>query len=290
MARMKIAVASGKGGVGKSMVSSCLSLLFKKNSRVVAVDADVDAPNLHLWLGKGEVWDQVEKISTNQLAVVDDQKCLRCGECVNQCVFGALTLEKEGIVVNPYFCEGCGACEVVCPHGAISLQPVVNAEIKFMNDVHGIPLVSAQLYPGNTGSGKIVDEILERAQQQDYEIMTIDCPAGTGCPVVAALKQADYVVLVTEPTPAGFADLERVKMVIDDFNLNYGVVVNKWDVNPSLYQEIAARYSDRFLGRISYNKKVFELISQLRPLVGSGISQAKEIESVLMRLRDILKL
>jgi MinD superfamily P-loop ATPase len=314
---MKIAVASGKGGVGKSMLASAVAMLFAQDKKIVAVDCDVDAPNLHLWLGLGKrglksantnvvaqfiarSWDEVEKISTNQRPVIDYEKCDGCGKCVEMCQFGAL--EKEDVVaqftarpgerglksattsrvaVNPYLCEGCGACAAVCPQKAIKMVPVENAEIRIKNSVHGFPLVSAQLYPGHTGSGKIVEEIKKRAEDFDHQVMILDAPAGTGCPVIAALKDADFVILVTEPTPSGLSDLQRTLTAVNHFQIPFGVVINKWDINPPLTQKIEKEFGGKILGKIAYDKKIFEAIANLTPVMETNLPAVKEIKNVI---------
>jgi len=277
---VKVAVASGKGGVGKSMLASSLAMLFSETHKIVAVDCDVDAPNLHLWLGQTEGWDSVEKISTNERPAIDYKKCDGCGKCVEMCQFDALSLHSSFLILNSYFCEGCGACEVVCPQKAIKMVPVENAEIRIKKNVHGFPLISAQLYPGETGSGKIVEEIKKRAERFDYQIMILDSPAGTGCPVIATLKDADFAVLVTEPTPAALSDLQRILTVVNHFQIPFCVVINKWDINPDLTQKIEEEFSGRILGKITYDRKILEAIANLTPIMKTALSAKEEIKSI----------
>ncbi|MCD6400260.1 4Fe-4S binding protein [candidate division WOR-3 bacterium] len=156
---MKIAVSSGKGGVGKSMLASSLAILFSKNHQTVAVDCDVDAPNLAIWLNEDKDWYKIKEISTSEKPVIDYKKCIGCGICVKNCQFGALKLKRERPVIDKFICEGCGVCEILCPQKAIKLKPVKNGEIRIKKTRYGFPLVSSQLYPGETGSGKIVDEV-----------------------------------------------------------------------------------------------------------------------------------
>lgn len=294
---MKIAIASGKGGVGKSMLASALAMLFSKSKRVVAVDCDVDAPNLHLWLGEKENWDSVKKVSTIERPVIDPDKCNRCGKCVDICQFGALSFQPDGLnslnpsglEINNFFCEGCGACEVVCPKKAIKMVSIKNAEIRIKKNVHGFPLVSAQLYPGETGSGKTVAEIKERAEEFDYKVMVLDSPAGTGCPVIASLNGADFAILVTEPTPSGFSDLQRVLQVVHHFEIPYGVVINKWDINPAQSGKIKDWAGSKLLGKISYDKRIFQAIARLKPILETDLPAVAEIERIFGRLQKALR-
>jgi len=284
MNSFKIVVASGKGGVGKSMLSSVLATLFSKKKKIVAVDCDVDAPNLHLWLGKEENWDQVKKVSVSEKAVAVKKNCSECQRCVSVCQFGALSFQNNRLQVNPFLCEGCGACEAICPSGTIRMEKVVNGEIKIKRDIGGFPLVSAQLHPGETGSGKIVDQIKKMAENFKCELMVLDAPAGNGCPVIAAINGADFAILVTEPTPSGFSDLKRVLAVVNHFKIPYGIVINKWDINFAKCSEIEEWAKDKFLGKIAYDKRIFQAIAQLKPIIETSLPVKKEIEKIYVKL------
>lgn len=280
----KIVVASGKGGVGKSMLASVLAMLFSREKSIVALDCDVDAPNLHLWLGEKEKWDKEEEIATNEQPLIDQSKCTNCGQCISICAFAALKKGKTKPVLNRFFCEGCAACEAVCPEKAIVMKRVKNARIRIKNNVAGFPLISAQLYPGQTGSGKIVEEIKKRAEQFARQIVLLDAPAGIGCPVIAALNGADFAVLITEPTISGLADLKRILTVVNHFQIDYGIVINKWQINQKKSREICRWAGKRLLGKISYCQAVFQAVSQLKPILATDLKVKKEIEQIYQRL------
>ncbi len=284
----KIVIASGKGGVGKSMLASTLATLLAQKQKIVAVDCDVDAPNLHLWLGEDEKWDKIEKISVLEEPIIDFKKCIGCGKCAKICAFNALEINKGKPVLNQFFCEGCGACEAVCPVGAIKMRPIDSAEIKIKKDVCGFPLISAQLYPGKTGSGKIVDKIREKAQGFKCQVMILDSPGGTGCPVIAALNGTDFAILITEPTPSGFSDMKRALTVVNHFKIPYGVVINKWDINISKSRIIEKWANDKFLGKISYDKRIFQAIAKLKPIIKTNLPVKKEIEKIYTKLKKFL--
>ena len=284
---MKIVVASGKGGTGKSMLASSLSLLFSKEAKVVACDCDVDAPNLGLWLGVTS-YDIVEPISTSEKAEIDSEKCIGCGRCFENCSFGAIEKIDSKFIVNPLLCEGCGVCKIVCPAEAVKTKPVMNGEIRIKKTVWGFPLVSGQLKPGEAGSGRIVQELRKKADEIDHDVMILDAAAGIGCPVIASVTNCDYAVLVTEPTPSAFSDLERILEIVDHFKVPYGIVVNKWDVNPSVSEKIISWSGDRFLGRISYDREVVNSIVALRPVLASKSKVKSEIISVYEKIQDLL--
>lgn len=281
---MKIVVASGKGGVGKSMLASSLALLFSKEKKVVACDCDVDAPNMGLWLGV-EDYDKSEKISTSMKAVIDKNKCTRCGKCKEICRFSAIEIKEGEFKVNSFLCEGCGACKIVCPVGAIELKEVKNGELRDKQIKESFPLVSGQLYPGEAGSGKIVEVLRKKAEGFEYDCMIMDAAAGIGCPVIASVRGTDFAVLITEPTPSGFSDLKRILEVVEHFNISYGIVINKWDISKKTSKEIEEWAGEKFLGKISYDKKVIDSIVNLQPVLFSDSKVVAEIKEIFENLR-----
>ena len=282
----KIVVASGKGGVGKSMLTSALAILFAKKFKVVAVDCDVDAPNLAIWLNEVRSWDKTIPVVTSAKPEIDYEKCDGCGICVKKCRFEALRLTLQGKpLLNPFLCEGCGVCEVICPLGAIRLKPVQNGEIKIKRTRYGFPLVSGNLFPGETGSGKVVSEIKKEAEKFDCDIQILDSAPGTGCPVIASLQDANFAVLITEPTPSGFSDLKRVLEVVEHFKISWRLVINKWDINKDLSEKMKLWASNKFLGKISYDKKIFKAIANLTPIMETNLKAKGEIEQILRRLK-----
>jgi len=284
-----IVIASGKGGVGKSMLTSSLAILFAKDKKkVVPVDCDVDAPNLAVWLGEINKWDKVFPVITSAKPEIDLKKCNNCGLCAKNCCFSALEMKNKKPRLNSFLCEGCGACEVICPQRAIKLKPVQNGEIKIKKTKYEFILVSGQLFPGETGSGKIISEIKEKTLNfsKNAEIMLIDSSPGTGCPVIASLQGADFALLVTEPTPSGFADLKRVLKVVNHFKIPWGLVINKYDINLQLSNKIKKWSKGKFLGNISYDKNIFKSISDLVPIMETSLKAKKEIKLIYNKLKS----
>jgi len=286
--KIKLAIASGKGGVGKSMLSSSLAMLFTKKFKTTAVDCDVDAPNLAIWLNETDKKFKSYKISTSSKPYIDYKKCNGCGICAKKCRYKAIKMVKNKPVLNPFLCEGCGLCKIVCPQKAIKLKPVNNGEIKIKKTKYNFPLVSGALSPGETGSGKIVSAVKKEADKFDYDIQIIDSSPGTGCPVMAALQDVNFVVLVTEPTPSGFSDLKRVLEVINHFKIPWGLVINKWDININLFNKIKKYAGKRFLGKISYDKQIFKAVSNLTPILETKLNAKFEIENIFKKLNKIL--
>jgi MinD superfamily P-loop ATPase len=296
---IKLVIASGKGGVGKSMLTSTLSMLFSKTRRVVAVDCDVDAPNLNIWLGGVKKWDKIIPVVTSARPEIDYDKCNGCEICAKNCRFSALEMKDGKPQLNPFLCEGCGACEIICPQKAITLKPVQNGEIRVREIKRGFTLVSGQLYPGETGSGKVVAEIKKEASNimnnpafakaTAGKVMLIDSAPGTGCPVIASLQDSDFAILVTEPTPSGLSDLKRVLKVVEHFKIPWGLVINKWDINPELSKKTGIFFKNKLLGKISYDKKIFTEISKLNPILKTKLKAKTEINEIFNNLNSKLK-
>ncbi len=283
---IKIAVASGKGGVGKSMLTSSLAILLKEKwNDIVVIDCDVDAPNLDVWLGEVGEADKTTSLETSSKAFVDTAKCTGCGICEERCVFKAIEVKDSKAQVSPFTCEGCGRCVVNCPAEAIQIKPVKNGCINTKKTKYGFPLISGQLYPGETGSGKIIDAVKEQALKDKKDIAIIDSSPGTGCPVTSALRDVNYVILITEPSPSGFQDLKRVLEVVNHFRIEYGIVVNKWDIHKPLADKIEAwAGTQKYLGKISYDQNIMKAIGNLQPIPESSLPANDEILNIFNNL------
>jgi MinD superfamily P-loop ATPase len=199
--------------------------------KLVLADTDVDAPNLHLVLGAK--FDRSFGIKASDKATIDLDICSRCMACRDVCKFGSIIGEEEPVLIS-YSCEGCGACAIVCPNQAITVQPVENGTI---NMVHSgaVRVVAGELGIGESSSGRLVDIVKKQARQEaaltKSDLLLTDGPPGIGCPVIAALKGADYAVLVTEPTPSALSDLQRILTVLRGFRIPAGVVLNRADMH-----------------------------------------------------------
>ena len=285
----KLAIASGKGGVGKSMLTSSLAILFSKDKKkILALDCDVDAPNLSVWLGETNKWKKVKEISVSEKPIINSKKLTKkeAEICAQKCKFNALNVVKGKLKLNYFLCEGCGACEYFCPQGTIKFKSVINGEIRIKTTKYGFPIISGHLYPGETGSGKIVTEIKQKAEEFNKEIMLIDAPPGTGCPVIASLQDSDFVLLITEPTPSGFSDLKRVLEVVNHFKVPWAVVINKYELNKKLAIKIKKWARAKFLGSISYDKNIFKAISNLTPIMETNLKAKKEIIKIYNKLKE----
>lgn len=249
---------SGKGGTGKTSLAGAFAFLAKEK---VLADCDVDAANLHLLLDP--------KITSEgnfqgiKLAVKDDEKCISCGKCREVCRFQAI---DENFTIDSYMCEGCGACAYVCPVDAITLLLVDCGRWYTARSRLG-PLASAELYPGEETSGKLVflvkEKAAELAKETKVEALLIDGAPGIGCPVIASVSGVSAVILVTEPSLSGLHDLERILGVVRHFGIPAYLVINKADINEKVSEKIEAFATAEqlpLLGRIPYDRKVTEMM------------------------------
>lgn len=281
MNRKKIAVISGKGGVGKtSLVASLASIAYKdQDVNLIILDCDVDAPNLALILPPKSKEDVITQDTfTTKKARFLEEKCVQCKQCYDDhfCEFNALNWDESNNVpiINYLACEGCGACKVLCPEDAFEVNPVKSGEIiSFEADI-GFPLIYGKTKLGSTTSGLLVSEVKERSTElkefDDSNLILIDGPPGIGCPVIATVSGLDYIVAITEPTPSGLHDLKRAIEMVNQFGIPFGIVINKADLKSASQKELN-EYIDNsgydVLGKINFDLSIPEAMSYAEPVV-----------------------
>jgi MinD superfamily P-loop ATPase len=258
----QLAILSGKGGTGKTMVAAGLATMAARAGRVVLVDADVDAANLELILRPDIL--QAADFSGGKRAVIDAHACTACGRCASACRFEAVEQQGGAYRVDAMACEGCAACAYQCPTGAIQMQDSPSGQW-FRSETRVGPLVHARLQPGEQNSGKLVSRIRQEAVAWGTECradwVLIDGSPGIGCPVIAAATGADQALLVAEPTVSGLHDLERVLAVVGHFRLPAAVCINKCDINLRMAQEIVHFCTERQVpvwAQLPYSEVVLE--------------------------------
>ena len=233
---MEIAVISGKGGTGKSSISSAFVSVAKS---AVVVDCDVDASNLYLLFSP--LCKEEEVFVSGSHAVVNNDKCTNCNTCINLCRFDAISKVNGKIRISESACDGCYLCSRVCPVQAIKMIPAAKSRmyagtLRYGNMVYG------RLAPGEENSGKMVNLLREKAKKYvedyGYDTVILDGPPGIGCPVISTITGVDKVVVVTEPTISGFLDMKRVIEVVCRFSVQMSVIVNKYDLNPGICEQI----------------------------------------------------
>ena len=252
---MEIAILSGKGGTGKTSIAAAFVSHLKN---IVVVDADVDASNLYLVVSPENYRE--EPYVSGYTAVIDYDICTCCGLCESYCRFDAIHYKNEKFEILETSCDGCKLCSRVCPNHAIAMIPS-NKSRWFEGDIsHGV-MFHARLAPGEENSGRLVqiirDEAKKKAREHAYNHIIIDGPPGTGCPVISSITGVDKVVIVTEPSKSAFHDLQRVWKVTKHFSLPAFVIINKYDLNESLSQEIedwCNSQNIQLLGKLPFDK------------------------------------
>jgi MinD superfamily P-loop ATPase len=218
---MIISVASGKGGTGKTLVATSLAASIGDRERVQFLDCDVEEPNAHIFL-KPEITSS-EPVNI-PVPEIDLEKCTRCGRCAEICAFNAIAVIGRHVLVFENLCHGCGACSYLCPENAIT-EKGREAGVIESGRAKKIDFVQGRLTVGEAMVPPVIRQVKEKAGHDGTVI--IDVPPGTSCPVVEAVKDSDFCLLVTEPTPFGLNDLELAVETLKILEIPCGVVINR---------------------------------------------------------------
>lgn len=269
---MEVVVASGKGGTGKTFVSSNLSLYLEDRcGKVIGVDADVEAPDLLIALGGARRILWKEDFYGSKLPVVDYSKCTRCWKCVRACEFSAMSVGVRGPVVDRYKCEGLGTCALVCPVGAISLEDIHTGVIYAAESNSGITVITGDLDLGQGSSGRLVYEIKEKAYKLAGDLRAryrvVDAAPGIGCPVVSSIAGSDLLIVVVEPTPQSIKGAKRLLKVAEILNVESVALVNKYDLEPDTTKGIVEDLGVEVIGLIPYDEEVVRSYTLMQPLL-----------------------
>jgi len=254
---LKISIASGKGGTGKTTIATNLAAaLAKKGLDVSYVDCDVEEPNGHIFLkpalaGRRDVVVMIPE--------VDLEKCTFCGECAEICEFNAIAVIKDNVMVFPSLCHNCGGCFHICPEKAISEVP---RNIGVINDGTGLNVrfMEGRLNIGESQAPPVTRQIKKVMPMS--QVTLIDAPPGTSCPVIEAVNDTDYVILVTEPTPFGLNDLKLAVGMVRELDLPFGVVINRSDMGDDRTEEYCRDEKIEVLMRMPFDRKIAEAYSR----------------------------
>jgi len=269
---IEISIVSGKGGVGKTIISSSISYLLNKwNIKLVVADADVDTPSLHLILQTLKITNS-SNIYLSRKAFIDTGKCIKCYQCINICPYGAIELDPHGYPrILLYMCEGCGACRIVCQVDAVLLSSYKTGVLTEGYTRYGYPIVTAQLEVGEHNSGLLVGMVRRKAREIaesiNASLILIDGAPGIGCPVIASITGTSYVIVVTEPTPEALKGALRAIKVARHFQVPVVAIINKYDISSYNVEGELEANNVGIIGKIPFDPMVFKTAVNGIPIV-----------------------
>jgi MinD superfamily P-loop ATPase len=275
---MKLAVASGKGGTGKTIVSVSLALAAK--GPVQLLDCDVEEPNAHIFFSPS-----IEQKNRCTLIVpsVIERNCTYCGKCRDLCRFNAITVFNKIIMTFPELCHSCRGCFLICPEDALA---EAEREIGFIEKGHanGISFVQGKLRIGEAMSPPLIKAVKAEAETSPECLVILDSPPGTSCPVIATVNDADYTLLVTEPTPFGLHDLKLAVGMLRKLKRSFGVIINRSDLGNEAVETWCGQENIPIHLKIPFDRRIAEGYARGEPLIVSRPDLRNSFESLLEKL------
>ena len=247
---MKVVVASGKGGTGKTTVAANLAYTLARTRELVAVDCDVDGPNLHLFFPSSACTIPVRV----PVPAVDQARCTLCGECGRFCRFGALSVLPTGVLLMPELCHSCMGCQVVCPEEAIQAEFRTIGSIRCAQPSPLLTLLGGALNEGEVQAPAVIKQVKYLAEGAD--LIFYDAPPGIGCNVIETVKGADRCLLVTESTPFGAHDLALAAEMVAEQAIPAGVVINRSDGEDAELRETCRELGLPVLMTIPFDREI----------------------------------
>jgi len=277
---MKIAVASGKGGTGKTFVATNLfNILSRRGEGVTLTDCDAEAPD-------GLIFFRAEKISetevTHQVPVISKDACTWCGRCNRWCSYNAIFYLPAAKVIEVIenLCHGCGACSFACNSGAITEKPVVLGTVTTFRTDAGSPVVEARMKVNEMSPVRVIKAAIK--ESGDKGVVILDSPPGTSCPFIQTAEKADYVVLVAEPTPFGLSDLRQSIETLREMKKELAVIINRSDIGDSGVTDYLRQEHIPLLAEIRYDPAIARTYSEGRLVT----DEIPELSSLFEELAD----
>lgn len=281
---INLAIASGKGGTGKTTVAVNLALaLILEQEKVQLLDCDVEEPNAHLFLKP--VFRASQEIGI-PVPVIDFQRCNFCGRCAEVCAFNALAVFSDRVMVLPELCHGCGSCAYLCPEKAITEveRPIGVIESGLAGS---LDFTHGRLNPAEAMSPPLINAVKKNIRPD--RITIIDAPPGTSCPVVAAIGGCDFCLLVTEPTPFGLNDLDLAYQLAKKLGIPAGVVINRCDIGDRGVEGYCIKNELPVLLKIPWDRELASFYARGKPVVPMLSAWNRRFASLYRRIQQAFK-
>jgi len=285
---IKIAIASGKGGTGKTFVATnILHTLVKNQIDAVLVDCDAEAPNAAAFFKIS----QTGSVEVTQLVpVINADACTYCGKCHEYCNYNAIFILPPMKIINVIedLCHGCGACSVACKYDAITEKPVSLGMVNSYS-INGKPaLIEARMNIGVMSPVPIIKAAIKQINDQ-AEIAIFDSPPGTSCPFIQTVASADYVILVTEPTPFGLSDLQQSIETLRKINKPFGAIINRAGIGNNAVYDWLQENNIPLLMEIPFNEEIARIYSEGRILTEDNVNYRNQFLDLMKGINHIIK-
>lgn len=260
MKSLKIAIASGKGGTGKTLLATNLAAFLSESTKTLIVDLDVEEPNDALFIA-GEVIEKTDEFK--MIPTWDEAKCTLCGDCTKNCKYHAIVQMGAYIAVFNELCHSCYACSELCPANALPMQAYKMGETTAYKS-NNLQFIESRLKVGEEQAVPLIHKTHKLVEENysHYHIHIFDCPPGTSCPVVAATEPADFVVLVTEPTPFGLHDLKLAVETMRKLSKRFAVAINRYGMGNEEVEEYCKNENIDIIAKIPFMKDIAKLYSK----------------------------
>lgn len=256
----KLAIASGKGGTGKTLLSTNLADYMAQTQAVLLADLDVEEPNVALFFPEN---DKKHYPQHKMIPDWQSDRCTLCGRCTQHCKFHAVIQFGDFIMVFNELCHSCYACSDLCPEQALPMKAYRMGEVNYQ-EINSMHLIESRLDVGQEQAVPLIHATKKFIHKLENKpaIQLLDCPPGTSCPLVAAVEEADFVLLVTEPTPFGFHDIKLAAESMRQIGHEFAVVINRSDIGSNEVENWCESEHIPIVARIPYNKKIAKAYAQ----------------------------
>ncbi len=282
---MRIAIASGKGGTGKTTLAVNLALKAAETQTTLLMDLDVEEPNGGIFIQADDA--DVHKVM-RAIPSWDPGACNLCGKCISWCKFNALIKLGEMILVMPPLCHSCYACSELCPMQALPMEQQSLGEIRHLK-LGNLDFTESKLDVGLEQSAPLIDKTLKFADEHfaGKELQILDSPPGTACAMVSAVKTVDYVILISEPTPFGLFDLTLAVETVRQLGLPFSVVINRDGIgNNDIYKYLEDE-GIPLLAKIPHQREIAEMYSRGEILYKKVPAVDEALDKILSTIRSL---